>query len=381
MKIIKGKEAVNRTLSKSKGILSCHLSNSLLILILLMTFPNFLYTADRVSATPAKSDNPLSSWKEIQLALDSHDSSWCGNRSIVFSGYGKDKGKGVRLYDLDSGAIQDITDNPSHINVSCAADGRYIVFTDNMFLEKQGSLFIYDRNTKTIKKMYEMESLLLSHINAMPLSPNANYLLGPDLPGMQQYILPGGKEVKLVPYRRGMSYIPEFSEFQWSADESTLYLFDSNSGKLNIRELATNKDTNLYFRINDFWLRNMRVIKDKKMYVDAMSGSDMGDSSETNLYMYDLAPPGKHKLLVNGIEFYDADNKGNIVFSKELKNARGIFYLEREEKKAQILTKITITHNIGIWPKITSDGKGIIFSIPTTPKGLRIYKILIKNGG
>ncbi len=81
------------------------------------------------------------------------------------------------------------------------------------------------------------------------------------------------------------------------------------------------------------------------------------------------------------MKFYDADDEGNIVFSKELKNGRGIYYLKRGRTKAQILKEIPVPHNIGIWPRITNNGKGIFFSVPTAPRGTRVYTILIKLDG
>ncbi len=280
--------------------MTIHKRYSFLLFILLVVCLIFVHSTEAISVEHDKVSDSSISWKEIRLVLDSHGSAWCGTRSIVFSGYGKDKGKGIRLFDLESGVIQDITNDPTHRNVSCAADGRYIVFTDDMFMKDQGSLFVYDRNSKTIKKMYEMESLLLENIVAMPLSPNANYLLGPDLPVVQQHVLPGGKEVKLVSYRRGMSHIPEFTKLQWSADESHLYLFDPNGGRLNIRDLKNSKNRNYYF---ERYLRNIRITKDNILYADQMFGSDMGDDSVTNLYVYEFPYQNKpRKLLVRDIE-------------------------------------------------------------------------------
>jgi hypothetical protein len=345
-----------------------------------MTFPNFVYTADTVPAAPAKVDNPSSSWKETKLILDTHSYSWCGDRHIVFGGdnFGK-SGKGIRIYDLGSGVIEDITNDPKHKNISCTADGRYVVFTDDFIMNKKGSLFVYDRNTKIIKKMYEMDLFLLRHIDSMPLSPSANYLLGPDLSGVQKYILPGGKEVKLLPYKTGVNHIPEFDIYQWSANEKRIFLFDRKGGRLTIRDLEKNTDKNLSFRVNNFWLRNVRITKDNKLYVDAMSGSDMGDGSITNLYLFNLANPDKHELLASGIQYYDTDDNGNVVFSKKLKDRHVIYYLARGGKQKRILKEIIVPRNIGICPSITNDGKGIIFSIPTSPRGRREVTILIRN--
>jgi len=372
MKRAKGKQSINRTVP---DIPARYLS---IILILLFVVFGPIASAEQANKLEARD-----SWREIQLVLDTRDYSWCGNKQVVFSGDGIVNGKGIRLYDLDSGVVQNITNDSSHENVSCTADGRYIVFTDKTSINKQGSLFVYDRNTRTMKKVYEMEGTLLSIISrSMPLSPHANYLLGPDLPSVRQYILPGGKEVKLIPYRRGMSQDPEFRKLQWAYDESRLFLFDSNGGRLNIRDLKENYDRNFYFRIKDFWLRDMHVTKDNKFYVDALSDGEIDDEGISNLYRFDLADPDKHgHLVVSNIGEYDADAEGNVVFERQSTKdgsfRHSIYYLERGKKEAQILKEISVS-SFGIGLRISSNGRGIIFFMPTA-KRTREFKILIKK--
>jgi hypothetical protein len=363
---VKKKEQINRPIPI---IPARYLS---IILILIFVVLGTIAAAEQTNKLEARD-----SWREIKLILNAYGAVWCDNRHIAFSGdnFGKSN-KGIRIYDLDSGMVQDITNDPGDENVSCAADGQYIVFTDKIFGKKQSSLFVYDRSTKTIKKMYEMESILLKQIDEMPLSPHANYLLGPDLPEGQKYILPGGKEVKLVPYRRGISSIPEFSKFQWSFDESRLFLFDPNCGKVTIHSLEDNGDRQLSFGCN---LRVMYITKDNKLYVDIMFGSEIGDNSVTNLYIFDLNNPAKKRKLVSDIEWYDADDEGNIVFSKGSKNERFICYLKRGSQQPQILKEIPVPRDIGIWPRIAKDGKAVFYSIPIAPRGAREYTILIKN--
>jgi hypothetical protein len=366
MKNVKKKEQINRPIPI---IPARYLS---IILILLFVVFGQIAAAEQTNKLEARH-----SWKEIKLILNAYGAAWCGNRHIAFSGdnFGKSN-KGIRIYDLDSGMVQDITNDPGDENVSCAADGRYIVFTDNTFGKKQNSLFVYDRSTKTIKKMYEMESILLEEIDKMPLSPHANYLLGPNLPEGQKYILPGGKEVKLVPYRKGMISRSRLSTYQWSFDESRIFLFDPDSGRVTIHSLEDNRDRQLSFGRD---LRVMYITKDNKLYADIFFGSEIAGNSVTNLYIFDLNNPAKkRKVLVRDIEWYDADDEGNIVFSKSSKNGRFICYLKKGSQQPQILKEIPVPRNIGIWPRIAKDGKAVFYSIPTQGSA-REYTILIKN--
>jgi hypothetical protein len=136
-------------------------------------------------------------------------------------------GKGIFIYDLDKSTIENIANGQDQDqglwDVSCTADDRYVVFVRKKdVIEKKKrsnvlfNVFIFDRVTKTTKR-YEMKDVL------MHLSPNANYVLGPDLQQGQKYILPGGKEVKLMPRTRGMLDKIKFTEFQWSDDEKNFF--------------------------------------------------------------------------------------------------------------------------------------------------------------
>ncbi len=110
-----------------------------------------------------------------------------------------------------------------------------------------------------------------------------------------------------------------------------------------------------------------------------MFGSEIGDNSVTNLYIFDLNNPAKKRKLVSDIEWYDADDEGNIVFSKRSKKGHFICYLKRGSQQPQILKEISVPHNIGIWPRIAKNGKAVFYSIPTTQRGEREFTILIKN--
>jgi hypothetical protein len=391
MKSIKGEETVCRALSTFKATLCGHLCRFLFILISLMASLPFAYTADISPAAPAKDDHLQSSWKEIKLVLGtSFRYSWCGNTHIVFNGYGKDKGKGIRLYDLDSGVIEDVTNDQGYRSVSCTGDGRYVAFTDEKFGQKQErvGLFVFDRNTKTMKKMYEMEYLLLSRIVSMPLSPKANYLLGPDLPQGQKYILPGGNEVKLVPLRTRTLNVVKFDKLQWSADEKKLFLLDINSESLATYDVEKDKLATSFVRVDgSSHPVDMRIAKDSKLYVTALFGDEIDEGGFENLYLFDLEKPGEQPvLLVSSIDFYDADDEGNVVYSKRINDIKGasylekgLYYLVRGKRQAQLLKKFNVIRNAVINPKISRNGKGIIFSIPTTIRGTREFTILIKN--
>jgi len=390
MKSIKGRKTVCRALSTFKATLCGHLCRFLFILISLMASLPFAYTADISPAAPAKDDHLQSSWKEIKLVLGtSFQYSWCGNKHIVFSGY---KAKGVHIYDLDSGVIEDVTNDPGYRSVSCTGDGRYVAFTDEKFGQKQErvGLFVFDRNTKTMKKMYEMEYLLLSRIDSMPLSPNANYMLGPDLSQGQKYILPGGKEVKLVPHRTRTLNVVKFDKLQWSADEKKLFLLDINSESLATYDVEKDKLATSFVRVDgSSHPVDIRITNDNKVYVTALFGDEIDDEGFENLYLFDLEKPSEQPvLLVSNIDFYDADDEGNVVYSKRIKDIKGVSYLEkglyylvRGKRQAQLLKKFKVIRNAAINPKISRNGKGIIFYIwsPERYNKPKEFTILIRN--
>ncbi|MFA5385769.1 MAG: hypothetical protein WC364_14130 [Eubacteriales bacterium] len=376
MKNIDKNEKVNRT----DHVISARYLIFFLILI-------FSLSAHVAFADSDKKTETQSTWKEIKLVLDAIDYAWCGNRHIVFSGDRKDMGKGIRIYDLDSGVIEDITNDPGHENVSCAADGRYVVFTDKTFRKKQVGLFVFDRNTKTVKKMYEMGSLPLSRIDSMPLSPNANYMLGPDLSQGQKYILPGGKEVKLVPHRTRTLDVEKFDKLQWSVDEKKLFLLDVNSESLATYDVEKDRLATSFIRIDGSSNPiDMRITKDSKLYVTALFGLEIDEDGFNNLYLFDLEKLHEQPVLVvRNINYFDADDEGNVVYSKRIKDIqgasyleKGLYYLERGKKQTQLLKKFNVIRNAVIRPKISRNGKGIIFSLRKTNEP-REFIILIKN--
>src|SRR4030042_6476144 len=116
MKNVKKKDQINRPIAINPARYV-----SIILIVIFVVFGTI------ASAEQANKLEARDSWKEIKLTLNAYGAAWCDNRHIAFGGKSN---KGIRIYDLDSGMVQDITNDPGHENVSCAADGRYIVFTD-----------------------------------------------------------------------------------------------------------------------------------------------------------------------------------------------------------------------------------------------------------
>jgi len=375
MKKIKGSKQIKRT----GHIISAKYLSIFLILI-------FIVSARAAFADPNKKIETKDSWKEIKLVLDAVNYAWCGNRHIVFGDdkYGK-SGKGIFIYDLDSGVIEDIANDPDHSRdlwpVSCTVDSRYVVFVRKKFGEKEAptSLFVFDRETKTIKR-YAMKD------GWMHLSPYANYVVGPALPQGQKYILPGGKEVKLVPRREGTLDKIGFNRLQWSADEKTLFLFDIRSGRLTTYDIEKDRlDTSFIKVEGSSRFGEMRITKDNKLYVSALLYTPKHmEEGIVNLYLFDLEKPGEKPILLAsdiGAEDFDMDSEGNLVYFKDPDDKHsetGLYYLEKGKKQAQLLKNYKCYENCYA-PKISRNGKGIIFARSTGHNKPKEFTILIRN--
>jgi hypothetical protein len=139
----------------------------------------------------------------------------------------------------------------------------------------------------------------------------------------------------------------------------------------------------------------MRITKDNKLYLLGLlyTPKNLEEDITVNLYLFDLEKPDKKPLLlVSDLEeeYLDMDGEGNLVYNKALNNTNnikdckylktGLYYLEKGKKQAQLLKEIKCNqYSYTITPKISKNGKGIIYDRSTGYKKQKEFTILTRK--
>jgi hypothetical protein len=299
-------------------------------------------------------------WREIRFNINTHSGpNWCASgRYFVVGGGG---GTGIRLVDISSGDIQEITNNVRHRNPSCSHGGRYIFFTDSLPGEYK-NLYVYNAKTKEIFSIYSLgEPLPVIKLDE-PLSPSGKYLIGPDN-WKDQITLPGGEIVTIVPIREIVEIDKPIGNFriEWSLDSGRLYLLNVSGQILFIRDLKSNNQKIVQLKIGGFEITKIKPSpNDSRLFINAVSD----EKKVANLYVMDLKNPEEApKLFIENVFDFDIDSYGTFVFSRIYRGINHIhnhLYLADSSGGVSFINRYFF-FNWPIIPHISRDGKAIAF--------------------
>jgi len=298
-------------------------------------------------------------WREIQFnfgTLDPPFFSWCvSSKHLIFGGKG---GKGIRLLDVESGNIQELTTDVRNQYPSCTHEGRYVFFTDMRYTGEYKNLYVYDFRTKRITNIYSLHKPLPIRNVYEPLSPSNKYLIGP--PNWKDKItLPGGVDVKIVPIYEAsldINIIDYYSRERWSLDGETLYLLKPHSQTFFVRDLKTNKQTSIPLKIKEYSPRDIKPSPDgTKIYIDALK-----DDEKTSLFVLNLRESIMvPELFIDKILYFDVSPDGSILFSR-IDGDYNRLYLLDSGKKIKLIREFQF-YAWPIHPRVSKDGKAIAY--------------------
>ncbi len=331
---------------------------SIFVFLFILTI-GILNSFAQIRAEVGKSNN----WREIQFNFGALKPPYFNfhpsGKQLVLGGNGG--GKGIRLLDIETGDIQELTTNIRHKYPHCSPDGRYIFFTLSTRRDYK-NLYVFDTKTKKIDLIYELDKPLPIFVIHGPLSPSGKYLIGP-ANWKENITLPRGEIVTVVPIHGTIEKgkLPKYLYSEWCSDSSKLFLYHYSGQIISVRDVKTGIEEDIQIRIKGFTAGDIKPGPDPtKIYVWASSGEKKG----ANLYMMDIKNLEKLPILIieNFLQF-DLDLYGNIVFSRLQEGYYKIFIRDNTGKINFIrqFRENPFPWDWSIIPHISKDGKVIAF--------------------
>lgn len=279
-------------------------SDNLLLLLL------WAVTSIALNAEAAGIDVKHYEGRKISRFQESGEFVWCGLKHLAISKHSKGTDAGIRLLDIESGYVRQLTTVKTHRVVACTPDGKHIFFVENGV---HGVMNEFDIDKGKQQLIYSKNIFQHEVIEETPISPSGEFMIGP---------VTLSERVTLSDRTINMMHISdEFSKkhvggMAWSGDGTALLVIDSDFGdKKNPQKLLILKYGNAHPRIIDLpSIRNAQFMQagwsdvTKRLYL-----LTWGDAAR--LYEFD---PEKRlhslRLIATDVEEFKILPNGDLVY-------------------------------------------------------------------
>lgn len=370
---------------------------SVFILLVFVFFVGYVFAGEKAVI---KEVGKLNGWRELKI-VEPHGRflGWCGSdkKMLVVD---EKRHKRHYLIDIETRNVQKVDLNFSFGDAYCSSDGRYIFFIKmgdvkgnpiNAVVYRFKNLHVYDLKTNKTSVIYSVDKPLFLKFLDKILSPMGKYLIGP-ANWKEQVQLPGGEDVKVVPFETLDTDKPiDESKFidtlEWSPDDSKLFLAGEEGSTIFIRDPETNQVESINLMIKGFKINKIKASSNNmELYIGtaAHSGGDVG------IYVMDLRNLSIiPKFLLKEIYNVDISSNGTVVFSNK-KEKKTWFRTKKmwdctidlmnKNGQIQSIAQFSFYRDLVpvIAPKFSGDGKAIVFRKPFDDNR-EVMTVLIKD--
>lgn len=237
---------------------------------------------------------------------------WCGTKHLAISKHGRGADAGIRLLDIESGHVRQLTTVKTHRVVACTPDGKHIFFVENAI---RGTMNEFDIDSGKQQVIYSKNVFQHEAIEEVPISPSGEHLIGP---------VTLSKRVTLSDRTLNGVHIPDgfseknFTGIAWSRDGTVFFVIGSdfgdnknnpqklliqNPGNPHPREISLPSIKNAQFRQAEW--SDMT----KRLYLLAWSDT-------AKLYEFDPEKPAHSLRLMASVDEFKLMPNGDLVYIK-----------------------------------------------------------------
>ena len=244
---------------------------------------------------------------------NSGDFIWCGNEHLALS---TGANGGVRLLNVATGRLRQLTTVKTHRGVACTPDGRYVFFRDDTV--QRGRLEVLDAVTDQRRVIYDGLPFSNEAIAEAPLSPSGKYLLRPA--SMRGPIELNDRVLKVLRLPDMPNELVQ--SIAWWGDESVYLLFGGLKTpvqRLLVVEVKTNQNRFIELpSVEDRLLKDMAgSLNSHRLYAIGWSDSESLDGAK--LFSFDPRDiKGTVRQVAVGVDRFCVMSDGTVFYAQLL---------------------------------------------------------------